>query len=315
MAVPAADLTRLNRNLIRKEGKMLDSAMIERLRDQVSSIVLKDLLSYCPPEWRLGLAKFYSASPESRVRLQMRLRQGERVTFKLPHSTGLLDRVKIGGAFFSASEDPIRDAVNILADMIAVPRPVCWSGIFELDIQSPEHVEWRVCLHDGESEIEIQKGTDPLDQALAKMAGLGHQALRLENIEESQPNMLSLVGTLEKKLRGWKVSLLRSCCLILMKRRWLDPFFHSIHPCLMPGRAVVACTAIHSGNSVIEECLSAATYREHALPFILEVAKRITQLAVSLSKAPSEPVETQWGRVPVVIAPPDRVLEKFLPKK
>jgi hypothetical protein len=249
MAVPATDLTRLNRNLIRKEGKMLDSAMIERLRDQVSSIVLKDLLSYCPPEWRLGLAKFYSASPEAKVRLQMRLRQGERVTFKLPHSTGLLDRVKIGGAFFSASEDPIRDAVNILADMIAVPRPVCWSGIFELDIQSPEHVEWRVCLHDGESEIEIQKGTDPLDQALAKMAGLGHQALRLENIEESQLNMLSLVGTLEKKLRGWKVSLLRSCCLILMKRRWLDPFFHSIHLCLMPGRAVVACTAIHSGNS------------------------------------------------------------------
>jgi hypothetical protein len=163
---------------------MIDSAMIERLRDQVSSIVLKDLLSYCPPEWRLGLAKFYSASPEAKVRLQMRLRQGERVTFKLPHSTGLLDRVKIGGAFFSASEDPIRDAVNILADMIAVPRPVCWSGIFELDIQSPEHVEWRVCLPDGESEIEIQKGTDPLDQALAKMAGLGHQALRLENIEE-----------------------------------------------------------------------------------------------------------------------------------
>jgi hypothetical protein len=313
MAVSAADLTRLSRNLIRKEGKMIDSAMIERLRDQVSSAVLMDLLSSCPPEWRLGLAKFYSASPELRARLQMRLRQGERVTFKLPHSTGLLDRVKIGGAFFSASEDPVQDAVNILADMMAAPRPVCWSGIFELDIQSPEHVRWRVL--DWEDEAEIQKGTDPLDQALAKMASLGYRAWRLENIEnieESQPNMLSLVGTLEKKLRGWKVSLLRSCCLILMKKGWLDPFFHSIHLCWMPGRAVVACAAIHSGNSVIEERLSAATYREHALPFILEVAKRISRLAVPLSEAPPKPVATQWGRVPVVIAPPDRVLEAFL---
>jgi hypothetical protein len=100
-----------------------------------------------------------------------------------------------------------------------------------------------------------------------------------------------------------------------MKRRWWGRLFYSIHLCLMPGHTVVACTAIHSGNQVLEERLSAATYREHALPFILEVAKRIAQLAVSLSKAPSEPVETQWGRVPVVIASPDRVMEKFLPKK
>jgi hypothetical protein len=312
MAVLAADLTQLSRNLIRRESKMLDSAMIERLRDQVSSIVLKDLLSSCPPEWRLGLAKFYSASPELKARLQARLRQGERVTFKLPHSTGLLDRVKIGGAFFSASEDPVQDAVNILADMMAAPKPVCWSGIFELDIQSPEHVEWRVL--DWEDEAEIQKGTDPLDQALAKMASLGHRAWRLENIEESQPNMLSLVGALEKKLKGWKVSLLRSCCLILMKKRWLGPFFHSIHLCLMPKNTIVACTAVHSGNQVIEECLSAATYREHALPFVLEVAKRITKLAVSPSEAPPKPVATHWGRVPVVIAPPDRVLEELPPK-
>jgi hypothetical protein len=196
--------------------------------------------------------------------------------------------------------------------MMAASRPVCWSGIFELDIQSPEHVEWRVL--DWEDEAEIQKGTDPLDQALAKMASLGHRAWRLENIEESQPNMLSLVGALEKKLKGWKVSLLRSCCLILMKKRWLGPFFHSIHLCLMPKNTIVACTAVHSGNQVIEECLSAATYREHALPFVLEVAKRITKLAVPLSEAPPKPVATHWGRVPVVIAPPDRVLEELPPK-
>jgi hypothetical protein len=314
MAVPAADLTRLNRNLIRKEGKMIDSAMIERLRAQVSSTVLRDPLSFYPPDWRPVLAQFYLTLPELMTRIQTSLRRGEKATFKLPHSIGLLDHFKIGGAFFSASEDPIQDAVNIMADMIAVPRPVCWNGIFELDIQSPEHVEWRVCLHDGESEIEIQKGTDPLDQAFAKMASLGHKAWRLENIEESQLNMLSLVGTLEKKLKGWEVNLLRSCCLILRKRRsWWDSLFYSIHLCLVPGRGVVACTASHNGDRIIEECLSAATYQEHALPFILEVAKRIKQLAVSLSEAPSEPVATQWGRVPVVIAPPDRVLEVFLP--
>jgi hypothetical protein len=183
---------------------------------------------------------------------------------------------------------------------------------FELDIQSPEHLEWRVLAW--EDEAEIQKGTDPLNQALAKMAGLGQRAWRLENIEEGQPNMLSLVGTLEKKLRGWRASLLRSCCLILMKKRWLGPFFHSIHLCLMPKNTIVACTAIHSGNHVIEECLSAATYREHALPFVLEVAKRITKLAVSPSESPPRPVATHWGRVPVVIAPPDRVLEELPPK-
>ena len=292
---------------------MIGSEMIERLRDKACSIILEDHLSSYPADWRFGLAKFHSALPELKMRLQTRLRQGEQLTFKLPHSTGRLDLVKIGGAFFSASEDPIQDVANILADMMAAPRPFCWSGIFELDIQSPERVRWRVLALEDES--EIQKGTDPLDRALAKMASLGCRAWRLENIEnieESQPNMLSLVGTLEKKLRGWKVSLLRSCCLILMKRRWLGPFFHSIHLCWMPGRAVVACTAIHSGNSVIEERLSAATYREHALTFILEVAKRISRLAVPLSEAPSEPVATRWGRVPVVIAPPDRVLEAFL---
>jgi hypothetical protein len=291
---------------------MVDSAMIKRLRDQVSSTVLKDPLSYYPPDWRPVLAQFYPTLPELKMRIQTRLRQGEQVTFKLPHSVSFLDRVKIGGAFFSASEDPIQDAVNILADMIAVPRPVCWGGIFELDIRSPEHVEWRVLAREGEA--EIQKGTDPLDQALAKMVSLGHQAWQLESIEESQLNMLSFVGTLEKKLKGWKVGLLRSCCLILMKRRgWLDHLFYSIHPFLVPGRAVMACTAIHDGDQPIEVCLSAATYREHTLSFILEVAKRITQLAVPLSEAPSELVATQWGRVPVVIAPPDRVLEMFLP--
>jgi len=291
---------------------MIDSAMIERLRAQVSSTVLKDPLSRYPPDWRPVLAQFYLTLPELKMRIQTRLRQGEQVTFDLPHSVGFTDRVKIGGAFFSASEDPIQDAVNILADMIAVPRPVCWGGIFELDIQSPERVAWRVL--DWEDEAEIQKGTDPLDQALAKMASLGHKAWRLENIEESQPNMLSLVGALEKKLKGWKVSLLRSCCLTLMKRRgWLDRLFYSIHPFLVPGRAIMACTAIHDGDQPIEVCLSAATHREHTLSFISEVAKRIAQLAVSLSEAPSEPVATQWGRVPVVIAPPDRVLEVFLP--
>jgi hypothetical protein len=307
MAVSAADLTRLSRNLIRKEGEM-----IERLRDQVSSIVLEDHLSSYPPDWRLGLAKFYSALPELKMRLQTRFRQGERLTFKLPHSIGFCDRVKIGGAFFSASEDPLQDVVNILADMMAVPRPVCWGGIFELDIRSPEHVEWRVL--DWEDETEIRKGTDPLDRALAKMASPGHQAWQPENIEESQFSMLSLVGDLEKKLKGWRVSLLRSCCLILMKKQWLDPFFHSIHLCLMPKHVIVACTAIHSGNQVLEERMSAATYREHALSFVLEVAKRINELAVPLSKSPPKPVKTHWGRVPVVIAPPDRVLEEPPPK-
>jgi hypothetical protein len=35
---------------------------------------------------------------------------------------------------------------------------------------------------------------------------------------------------------------------------------------------------------------------------------------VPLSEAPPKPVATHWGRVPVVIAPPDRVLEELPPK-
>jgi len=187
---------------------------------------------------------------------------------------------------------------------MATPRPFCWDGVFELDIQSLNGVSWRV--KDWSEERKIQGGPEPFKQALAKMSCLGQE-------EERPQSMLSLVGILEEKLPDWEVSLLRSCCLSLRKIRE-DRLFYAIDLSLVPGRAVLASTSIrtsiHSGDKVIAEGKSVATYREHILPFILEVAKRINELAVPLSEA----VATRWGQVPVVIAPPDLSPDKFLPE-
>lgn len=259
---------------------MIDPEMDKRLRVQVFSAALKGL---------------YLRD------LETRLRQGERVPFYLPHSSGPDDKVEIGGAFFSASENPIRDVENILVDLMAIARPFCQGWIFELDIQSLERVEWRA--RDWSDESEIRGGPEPLDQALARMSRLGHE-------EEQPESLLPLVGILEEKLPDWEVSLLRSCCLSLRKIRE-GRLFYAIDLSLAPGRAVVASTSIRSGGRVVAEGKSVATYREHILPFTLEVAKRIAELAVPLSEA----VATQWGQVPVVIAPPDLSPDKFLSER
>jgi hypothetical protein len=234
--------------------------------------------------------------------LETSLRQGGRACFYLPHSSGLDDKVEIGGAFFSAAKRPIRGIAKILARLMATARPFCQAGIFELDIKSLNDVSWRV--KDWSEEYEIQGGPEPFKQALAKMPCLGH--------EEKQPqSMLSLVGILEEKLPDWEVSLLRSCCLSLRKKRE-DRLFYAIDLSLAPKDAVLASTSIRtsirSGGKIIAEGKSVATHREHILPFILEVAKRINELAVPLS----EPVAAWWGQVPVVIAPPDLSPDKFL---
>jgi hypothetical protein len=259
---------------------MIDPEMSERLRTQVFSTVLEG---------------FYLRD------LATRLRQGELVPFYLPHSSGPDDKVEIGGAFFSASKDPIRDVENILADLMAIARPFCQGWLFELNIQSLEHVEWRA--RDWLDKTEIRGGPEPLDQALAKMSRLGHK-------EEQLESMLPFVEILGETLPDWEVSLLRSCCLSLRKSRE-DRLFYAIDLSLAPGRAVLASTSIRSGDKIIAEGKSVATYREHILPFILEVAKRINELAVPLSEA----VATQWGQVPVVIAPPDLSPDEFLSER
>jgi hypothetical protein len=270
--------------LIEVEGEMIDPEMRERLRTQV----------FC-----IALNAFYWLD------LETRLRQGKRVSFYLPHSSGPDDKVEIGGAFFSASQNPVREVEKILVDLMATARPFCEGWIFGLDIRSLERVEWRA--RDWSDEYKIQGGPEPLDQALAKMSRLGRE-------EERPESMLSLVGILEEELPDWEVTLLRSCCLSLRKMRE-DRLFYAIDLSLAPEGAVLASTSIrtsiHSGGKIIAEGKSVATYREHILPFISEVAKRIAELAVPLSK----PVAAQWGQVPVVIAPPDLSPDKFLSER
>jgi hypothetical protein len=101
---------------------MIDPEMSERLRTQAFVTALKG---------------FYLRD------LETRLRQGERVPFYLPHSSGPDDRVEIGGTFFSAAKNPIREVEDILAALMAAARPFCEGWIFELDIRSLERVEWR----------------------------------------------------------------------------------------------------------------------------------------------------------------------------
>jgi hypothetical protein len=275
---------------------MIDPEMSKRLRAQAFVTALKG---------------FYLRD------LETRLRQGERVPFYLPHSSGPDDRVEIGGTFFSAAKNPIREVEDILAALMAAARPFCEGWIFELDIQSPERVGWRA--RDWSDKGEIRGGPEPLDQALAKMSRLGreegHEESHEEGRKEKRPkSMLHLVGILEEKLPDWEVSLLRSCCLSLRKIRE-DRLFYAIDLSLAPEDAVLASTSIrtsiYSGGKIIAEGKSVATYREHILPFILEVAKRINELAVPLS----EPVAAWWGQVPVVIAPPDLPPDKFLPER
>jgi hypothetical protein len=262
---------------------MIDPEMRERLGVQVFSTALK---GFCLRD------------------LETRLRQGERVPFYLPHSSGPDDKVEIGGTFFSAAENPIREVEGILAALMATARPFCEGWIFELDVQSSERVEWRA--RDW-SDKEIRGGPEPLDQALAKMSRLGRE-------EERPESLLPLVGILEEKLPDWEVTLLRSCCLSLRKERE-DRLFYAIDLSLAPEDTVLASTSIRtsiqSGGKIIAEGKSVATYREHILPFILEVAKRINELAVPLS----EPVAAEWGQVPVVIAPPDLSPDKFLSER
>jgi hypothetical protein len=269
---------------LKREGEMIDPEMSERLRTQVFVTALKG---------------FYLRD------LETRLRQGERVPFYLPHSSGLDDKAEIGGAFFSAAENPIREVESVLAALMATARPFCEGWIFELDIQSPERVEWRA--RDWSDKREIRGGPEPLDQALDKMSRLGRE-------EERPESLLSLVGILEEELPDWEVSLLRSCCLSLRKKRE-DRLFYAIDLSLVPEDAVLASTSIRtsirSGGKIIAEGKSVATHREHILPFILEVAKRINELAVPLS----EPVAAWWGQVPVVIAPPDLSPDKFLSER
>jgi len=263
---------------------MISLAIGRRLYSQVFSIILKH------PFLR-GLEKS--------------LRQGERECFYLPHSSGLDEKIEVGGAFFSETKNPIQGIAKILARLMAIPRPFCWDGIFELDIQSPNDVSWRV--KDWSEEREIQGGPEPFKQALAKMSCLGQE-------EEQPQSMLSIVGILEEKLPDWEVSLLRSCCLSLRKRRE-DRLFYAIDLSLAPEDTVLASTSIRtsisSGGKIIAEGKKVATHREHILPFILEVAKRINELAVPLDK----PVAAQWGEVPVVIAPPDLSPDEFLPER
>ncbi len=267
--------------LVEREGEMIDHEMSNRLRIQVFVNALKG---------------FYLRD------LGARLRQGELVPFYLPHSSGPDDKVEIGGAFFSASKNPIRDVEDILVDLVAIARPFCQGWIFELNIQGLEHVEWRA--RDWSDKNEIRGGPEPLDQALAKMSRLGHE-------EEQPESLLPLVGILEEKLPAdWEVSFFRSCCLSLRKKRE-DRLYYAIDLSLAPERAVLASTSIHSGERVIAEGKSVATYREHILPFILGIAARIKELAVPLSEA----VATQWGQVPVVIAPPDLSPDKFLSER
>jgi hypothetical protein len=263
---------------------MIDPEMSERLRTQAFVTALKG---------------FYLRD------LETRLRRRERVPFYLPHSSGPDDRVEIGGTFFSAAKNPIREVEDILAALMAAARPFCEGWIFELDIQSPERVGWRA--RDWSDKGEIRGGPEPLDQALAKMSRLGRE-------EERPESVLPLVGILEEKLPDWEVTLLRSCCLSLRKMRE-DRLFYAIDLSLAPEDTVLASTSIrtsiHSGSKIIAEGKSVATYREHILPFISEVAKRIAELAVPLS----EPVAAQWGQVPVVIAPPDLSPDKFLSER
>jgi hypothetical protein len=262
---------------------MTNPGMRERLRDQVTALN--------------GFR-----SQEQLQDLEKRLRQGEPVSFYLPHSSGPDDKVEIGGGFFSASENPIQDVENILVDLMAIARPFCQGWIFKLDIQSPKHVEWRVS--DWLDKVKIQGGPEPLDQALARMSSLGHKGEQLES-------MLDFTGVLEEKLSDWEVSLLRSCCLRLRKRR-KDRLFYVIDLSLATGHAVLASTSIRTSDGVlIADGKSVATYREHILPFTLEIAKKIKELAVPLSMA----VATQWGQVPVVIAPPDLSPDKFLSER
>jgi hypothetical protein len=260
---------------------MIDPKMSERLRTQVFSTVLKG---------------FYLRD------LATRLRQGELVTFYLPHSSGPDDRVEIGGAFFSASEDPIRDVGNILADLMAIARPFCQGWIFELNIQSPEHVKWR--MSDWSDKVEIQGGPEPLDQALARMFRLGRE-------EEQLKSMLDFIGALEEELPDWEVSLLRSCCMSLRKKLE-GHLFYAIDLSMAAKLTVLAFTSIRKSDDVlVEKGKSMATYLEHILPFALEIARRISELAAPLSKV----VTTQWGQVPVVIAPPDCSPDRFLPER
>jgi hypothetical protein len=170
--------------LIEVEGEMIDPEMSGRLRTQV----------FC-----IALNAFYWLD------LETRLRQGKRVPFYLPHSSGPDDKVEIGGAFFSAAKNPTREVENILVALMATARPFCQGWTFELDVWSLERVEWRA--RDWSDEYKIQGGPEPLDQALAKMSRMGRE-------EERPESMLSLVGILEEKLPDWEVTLLRSCCCL-----------------------------------------------------------------------------------------------------
>jgi hypothetical protein len=252
---------------------MIDPEMSERLRTQVFATALKG---------------FYLRD------LETRLRQGERVPFYLPHSSGSDDRVEIGGAFFSAAKNPIREVESILADLMATARPFCEGWIFELDIQSPERVVWRA--RDRSDKGEIQGGPEPLDQALAKMSRLGREKERLES-------MLPLVEILEEKLPDWEVGLIRSCCLGLRKA-WED-IFCAIDLSLALD-AVLASTSIRASIHSVGKIVKRGK-REHILSFILEFAKEINELAGFLSKLAT----AQYEQV-LVVAPPDLSLDEFL---
>jgi hypothetical protein len=264
---------------------MIDQEMEERLRLQVFLTVLEG---------------FFMRD------LEKRLRRGERVSFYLPHSDDPSDRVEIGGAFFSAVENPVQNVRDILVDLMKTTRPFCQGWIFELDIQDLEHVEWRV--RDWLHEDKIRGGgPEPLDQALIRMSRPGHEEGQLEN-------MLSLVGTSEEQLPDWEVTFLRSCCLSLRKERE-DRLFYAINLSLAPEDAVVASTSIRTsignGDKVIVDGKRVATYREHIQSFVLEVAKRIDSLTPHLTEA----VSTEWGQMPVVITPPDLWPDKFLSER
>jgi hypothetical protein len=222
---------------------------------------------------RLGVQVFSTALKGFYLRhLETRLRQGERVPFYLPHSSGHDDKVEIGGAFFSEAKNPIREVESILAALMATARPFCEGWIFELDIQSPERVGWRA--RDWSDKRKIQGGPEPLDQALAKMSLLGREKERPES-------MLPLVGALEEKLPDWEVGFIRSCCLSLRKTR--GDIFCAIDLSLAPEDAVLASISIrapiHSVSKIVKR-----DKREQVLSFILEVAEEINELAEFLSK-------------------------------
>jgi len=272
--------------LIEREGEMIDPEMSGRLGVQVFSAALK---GFHPRD------------------LATRLRQGERVPFYLPHSSGPDDKVEIGGAFFAEAESPIREVESILAALMATARPFCEGWVFELDVRSPERVAWRA--RDWSDKREIRGGPEPLDQALAKMSRLGREEGHEEGRKEKRPkSMLPLVGILEERLPDWEVSFLRSCCLSLRKRR--EDIVCAIDLSLVPEDAVLASASVRASTNSVGKIVKRGG-REDILSFILEVAEEINELAELLSKLAT----AQHGQVLVVIAPPDLPPDKFLSER